>query len=212
MALCSTGETLSAAKREAKDFPHEDLNSLIANVPKNDKLIILGDFNARVSTDNVAWEGVIGRNGIGKCNSNGLLVLKIFTEHELLITNTIFCLPNRSKTSWMHPHSKHWHLIDYVLTRKKDRQGVHVTKAMCGDDYWTDHRLIISKLCRIFRDAVYNTAFESLGPTSHKHQDWFDETNEEIQKPLEENTSCTELTSVTLQHPKLCQNQQNCPV
>ena len=48
--------------------------------------------------------------------------------------------------SWMHPRSKHWHLIDYVITRAKDNHDVRVTKAMCGADCWTDHRLIISKL------------------------------------------------------------------
>ena len=46
----------------------------------------------------------------------------------------------------MHPRSKDWHLIDYVITRKRDMQDMRVTKAMCGADCWMDHRLIISKL------------------------------------------------------------------
>ena len=46
----------------------------------------------------------------------------------------------------MHPRSKHWHLIDYVIVRKRDRQDVLVTKAMCGAECWTDHRLILSKV------------------------------------------------------------------
>ena len=46
----------------------------------------------------------------------------------------------------MHPRSKHWHLIDYVIVRQRDRQDVRVTKAMCGAECWTDHRLIISKI------------------------------------------------------------------
>ena len=84
---------------------------------------------------------MIGSEGVGKCNSNGLL-LKC-AEHDLLITNTVFKLPNRNKTSWMHPRSKHWHLIDYVIMRRTD---VRVTKTMCGADCWTDHRLVVSKL------------------------------------------------------------------
>ena len=86
------------------------------------------------------------RARVGKCNSNGLLLLQTCAEHDLLITNTIFRLPTRKKTSWMHPCSKQWHLIDYIIRRRKDRQHVCVTKAMCGVDCWTDHRLIISKL------------------------------------------------------------------
>ena len=46
----------------------------------------------------------------------------------------------------MHPRSNHWHLIDYVIVRRKDRQDVRVTKTMCGADCWTDHRLVVSKL------------------------------------------------------------------
>ncbi|KAI0232245.1 hypothetical protein LSAT2_017425, partial [Lamellibrachia satsuma] len=51
-----------------------------------------------------------------------------------------------NRTSWIHPRSKHWHLIDYAVVRKRDRQGMRVTKSMCGADCWTDHRLIVTKL------------------------------------------------------------------
>ena len=131
---------------EVKDKFYEDLNAVIASVPNADKLIILGDFNARVGRDSTTWEGVIGKHGTGNCNSNGLLLLQTCAEHELLITNTIFHLPTRNRTSWMHPRSKHWHLIDYIIVRKRDRQDVRVTKTMCGAECWTDHRLVVSKV------------------------------------------------------------------
>ena len=130
---------------EVKDKFYEELESLIDKVPKKDKLIILGDFNARVGTDHQTWEGVIGRHGVGKCNSNGLLLLRLCTVHDLSITNTLFRQPNRNKTTWMHPRSKHWHLLDYVITRRADRRDFQVTKSMCGAACWTDHRLVISK-------------------------------------------------------------------
>ena len=100
---------------EVKDKFYDDLDSVISAAPQTDKLILLGDFNARVGTDHQTWEGVIGSEGVGKCNSNGLLLLMKCAEHELLITNTVFHLPTRRKTTWMHPRSKHWHLIDYVI-------------------------------------------------------------------------------------------------
>ena len=131
---------------EVKFKLYEELHSAITAVPKADKLIILGDFNARVGSDNVSWDGVIGEYGVGHCNSNGLLLLHTCAEHELLITNTVFRLPIRNRTSLMHPRSKHWHLIDYAVARKRDRQDVRVTKSMCGADCWTDHRLIVTKL------------------------------------------------------------------
>ena len=62
------------------------------------------------------------------------------------ITDHQHSLPTRKKTAWMHPRSKHWHLIDYVKVRRKDRQDVRMTKTMCGADCWIDHRLVVSKL------------------------------------------------------------------
>ena len=131
---------------EVKDKFYDDLDSVISAAPWTDKLILLGDFSARVGTDHQTWEGVMGSEGVGKCNSNGLLLLRKCAEHELLITNTVFRLPTSRKTTWMHPRSKHWHLIDYVIVRRKDRQDVRVTKTMCDADCWTDHRLVVSKL------------------------------------------------------------------
>ena len=82
-----------------KDKFYDDLDSVISASPRTDKIILLGDFNARVGTDHQTWEGVVGTEEIGKCNSNSLLLLKKCAEHELLITNTIFRLPTRNKTS-----------------------------------------------------------------------------------------------------------------
>ena len=80
---------------EVKGQFYEQLDALIAAVPKSEKLIILGDFNARVGTDHHTWSGVIGQQGTGKFNSNDLLLLQTCTAHELVITNTLFRLPTR---------------------------------------------------------------------------------------------------------------------
>ena len=115
---------------EVKNQLYEQLDALIAAVPKSEKLIIIGDVNARVLADHHMVRSVIGQQGTGKCNSNGLLLLHTCrpTAHELVITNTLFRLPTRNKTTWMHPRSKHWNLIDYVITRKKDSSDVRVTR------------------------------------------------------------------------------------
>ena len=78
---------------------YNDLDDLISATPRTDKLVLLGDFNARVGTDHQTCEGVIAPEGVEKCDSSGLLLLRKCAEHDLLITNTVVCLPNRNKTS-----------------------------------------------------------------------------------------------------------------
>nr|VZI36609.1 unnamed protein product [Spirometra erinaceieuropaei] len=129
-----------------RDKFYEDLHALLATVSKADKLIVLGDFNARVGTDHTAWRGVLGPHGLRGSNDNGLLLLRTCAEHRLILTNTFFCLPEREKTTWRHPRSRQWHLLDYVLVRRRDQRDVLVTKAIAGADAWTDHRLVISKM------------------------------------------------------------------
>ena len=131
---------------EVKNRFYDELDTVIKAVSKSDKLLLLSNFNAREGSDHHPWNRVIGLQGTGKCNSNGLLLLQLCSTYNLVITNTLFHLPTCNKTSWMHLKSKHWHLIYYIITRKKDAKDIRVIKVMCGADCWTDHRLTLSKV------------------------------------------------------------------
>nr|VZI48437.1 unnamed protein product [Spirometra erinaceieuropaei] len=52
----------------------------------------------------------------------------------------------REKATWMHPPLRHWHLLDYVLVRRRDQRDALVTKVILGAEKWTDHRLVIIKM------------------------------------------------------------------
>ncbi|BHF76519.1 hypothetical protein SprV_0501961700 [Sparganum proliferum] len=45
----------------ARDNFYEDFHALLTAVSKADKLIVLGDFNARVCTDHAAWRGLLAK-------------------------------------------------------------------------------------------------------------------------------------------------------
>nr|VZI53351.1 unnamed protein product [Spirometra erinaceieuropaei] len=63
---------------------YEELHDLLATVSKADKLIVLGDFNARVGTDHAAGSGVLGPHCLHGSNDNGLLLLRTCAEHRLI--------------------------------------------------------------------------------------------------------------------------------
>ena len=79
---------------EVKERFYRDLDKLIRYVPRQKTVFLLGDFNA--GTDHTTWESVLGNNGVGKCNSNGLLLLRTCAEHELLVMD-MDILPAPSK-------------------------------------------------------------------------------------------------------------------
>ena len=135
-----------AQSDDVKDSFYSALSDAIDKVPASHKLLVMGDFNARVGKDHTSWENVIGSHGVGNENSNGTRLLSLCAQNELCITNTFFQQADRYKTTWMHPGTKRWHMIDYVITRRRDIKEVFHTRAMCGSTVWSDHRLVRSKL------------------------------------------------------------------
>ncbi|XP_045446396.1 uncharacterized protein LOC123654541 [Melitaea cinxia] len=131
---------------DIKDKFYEELAKCIKSVRPREQILLLGDFNARVGRDYDAWPKVLGRRGVGCMNSNGQLLLSLCAQFQLAITSTMFRLPAKYKNTWMHPRSKHWHLIDYAIVRQRDVSQVQVTRAMRGAHCWTDHRLVVTKL------------------------------------------------------------------
>ena len=127
---------------DAKEQFYEQFDQVIRSTPPSDKLVILGDFNAKVGRDYSSLEGVLGRHRVGKINDNGLLLLSKCAEHSLCITNTLFKMADKYKTTWMHPRLKHWHLIDFIIVCQRDIRDIRVTHAMRGAECWTDHRLV----------------------------------------------------------------------
>lgn len=131
---------------DIKEQFYEELTQCLDGVNLREGVLLLGDFNARVGRDFEAWPRVIGRHGVGNMNNNGQLLLSFCAQHQLAVTNTMFRLPAKHKNTWMHPRSKHWHLIDYAIVRQKDISQVLITRVMRGAHCWTDHRLVVTKL------------------------------------------------------------------
>ena len=132
---------------ENKGCFYDSLDDIIKAIPSSHKLLLLGDFNARVGTDYSSWEGIIGKHGVGNENSNGTRLLTLCSQNGLCLTNTLFQQPTRRKLTWMHPGSKVWHMIDFVITRQRDVKDVNHTRAMLGSCAHSDHRLVKSNLC-----------------------------------------------------------------
>lgn len=135
------GPTMQRTQKEKERF-YENLGECVDDA-KNDSIIILGDFNARVGKDWLLWPSVLGKHGVGNMNSNGLMLLEFCSRYQLTIMGSMFQLKDSLKTTWQHLRSKHWHQIDHVLANKTAIQHITVTKVNTKADCLTDHRLLI---------------------------------------------------------------------
>ena len=119
---------------------YEILSRMVSSIPPRYKIMILGDFNAGVGRSATAWEGILDQHDIGAENSNGKLLLSFCAVYGFVITITLFQQKASRKTTWMHPRSNPWHLLDYV--RQPDRWDVHLTRSIRHTTTWSDHRLV----------------------------------------------------------------------
>ena len=131
---------------ENKEAFYNQLAGVLSGISRTYELLLIGDFNARIGRDNDKWPLLMGKLGIGKYNSNGELLLALCSEFELIVTNTMFKQKDEHKTTWMRPRSWYWHMIDFIITRCRDKMNIHSTRAMRGANCWTDHRMLKSNV------------------------------------------------------------------
>ncbi|CAH8456273.1 unnamed protein product [Dicrocoelium dendriticum] len=161
----STYSPTMSYTEDRKDQYYSQLATVIKSVPMNDRLFLLGDFNARVGCDATVWAEVIGPHGIGIVNGNGERLLSLCATHGLTITNTQFALCARDIATWTHPRSGHAHLLDYVIVRQRDMREVRITRVMRGAECGTDHKLVRTK----FYINVYKSSYFPANSNRRKY-------------------------------------------
>ncbi len=154
--VCAYAPTMGHSEADILSF-YAELKQSLSGIPREDKIVLLGDFNARVGRDHGTWS-CLGPEGIGGSNSNGLQLLQLCNELNLAVGNTWFRQRDKYKGTWKHPRSDHWHMIDFVIVRRRDLRDLHSVRTMRGAECWTDHRLVRAKVAlRIRPRARHNT-------------------------------------------------------
>ena len=118
------------SSEEIKEIFYESLEQELQTTPKDDILLVVGDFNSRVGNKVDLWKPVIGPFGPEAQNENGSRLLQFCAVNELCITNTLFKHKDVHTTTWQHPRTKKWSLIDFVITRQRDRGMIHDTRVL----------------------------------------------------------------------------------
>jgi len=131
---------------DTKDGFYAQLQEVVERAPREDKVVVLGDFNARVGNDVEEWNGVIGKHGEETRNESGTRLLRFSAENEFSIMNTHFEHKEIHKFTWECPGRGLRSIIDYFLVRVDMRRDINDVRVIRGAEVGSDHHLLLMKM------------------------------------------------------------------
>ena len=134
--------TSIAEEAEVERF-YEGLQDLLELTPKKDVLFIIGDWNAKVGSQETP--GVTGKFGLGMRNEAGQRLIEFCQENALVMANTLFPQDKTRLYTWTSPDGQHRNQIDYILCSQRWRSSIQSAKTRPGADYASDNELLIAK-------------------------------------------------------------------
>ena len=135
--------TSNAEEAEVEWFC-EDLQDLTELTPKKDILFIIGDWNAKVGSQETP--GVTGTFDLGVQNEAGQRLTEFCQEKALVRANTLSS--NNTREDSTHEHHqmvKHQNQIHYTLCNQRWRSSIQSAKTRPGADCGLDHEHLIAR-------------------------------------------------------------------
>ena len=119
---------LSSNTKEAEvEWFYKDLQDLLGQTPKKDVLFIIGDWNAKVESQEIP--GVKGKFGLGVQNEAGQRLIELCQEN-----NTFFQQHKRQLYTWTSPDCQYRNKTDYILCSQTWRSSLQSAKTRPGAD------------------------------------------------------------------------------
>ena len=134
--------TSNAEEAEVERF-YEDLQDLVELTPQKDVLFIIGDWNAKVGSQETT-RGT-GKFGLRIWNEAGQRLIEFCQENSLVRANTLFQQHKRRLYTWTSPDGQHRNQVDYMLCSQRRRSSIQSAKKRPGADCGSDHELLIAK-------------------------------------------------------------------
>ncbi|XP_056647239.1 craniofacial development protein 2-like [Diorhabda sublineata] len=118
------------------------------NIPKQDEIMILGDFNGRIGNEVIS--GIKNRFNEETLNSNGEQLIQFCAHNELRINNTFY--PHKQQHKYTFENTRgHKSIIDYIITSR----NIHPSKildvrTLTSVNTGTNHHMVLA----IMRNCV----------------------------------------------------------
>ncbi|XP_068731553.1 craniofacial development protein 2-like [Montipora capricornis] len=130
---------------EDKDQFYNRLQAILDKLKDKDINILMGNFNAKVGSDNRGYEEVMG-HALGKMNENGERFADLCGLNNLVIGGSIFAHKRIHKATWVSPDHVTENQIDHFCITKKFRRSLKDVRVRRGADAASDHHLLTARL------------------------------------------------------------------
>ena len=112
--------TSNAEEAEGECF-YENQQDRLELTPQKDVLFIIGDWNAKVGSQETS--GVTGKFSLGIRNEAGQRLIEFCQENALVTANTLFQQHKRRFYTWTSPDGQHRNLI--IFFAAKDGEALY---------------------------------------------------------------------------------------
>ena len=129
---------------EEKEKFWTDLEEVIENIPKKERVMIGADFNGHVGEGNRGDEEVMGRYGDRVRNAEGQMVVDFATRMEMAVVNTYF--RKREERRVTYKSGGNSTQVDYILCRRAYLKEIGDCKVIAGENVAKQHRLVVSRM------------------------------------------------------------------
>ena len=137
---------------EVKDEFYNQLHGILSRPSDQDVNILMGDFNAKIGSDNLGYDEVMGndevmgRHGLDEMNENGERFADACALNNMVIGGSVFLHKRIHKATWVSPDLITENQIDHVCIAKKFRRSLKDVRVKRGADVASDHDLVVAKL------------------------------------------------------------------
>ena len=128
--------TSNAEEDEVERF-YGDLKDLLELTPKKDVLFIIGDWNAKVGSQEIPQ--VTGKFGLGDQDAARQRLIELYQENALVMANALFYQHKRRLYTWRSLDGQYQNQIDYILCSKRWRSSIQLAKTRLGADCGSGH-------------------------------------------------------------------------
>ena len=133
---------------EEKDEFYNQVQDTVSSCNRNDMIVVVGDWNAKVGNNNTNRKELIGKFGIGIMNDNEERLCDFCSANGFIISGTIFPYKDIHKLTWRSPDGRTVNQIDHVLVNGNMRTstGILDIRVMIGADIYGEHYLVKTRI------------------------------------------------------------------